>query len=208
MVWTSVSIDCWLVTIASCRFSWYFESWSHRVLLSTSATHSRASALHISLRWPFNTCTWESFPRVRFTSGSIHSATFPSIGIHSKSDNCASDDFLIHASLIYEDCAWSSVSRAVLALDALVHILQHTPELQHLQVKTVVSDKTTTIDISRLRLTSLHLTYSSNFGEDLIALFQQMSALRHIPLKTYSLHFSERDLERFIVAQLPELERF
>lgn len=186
----------------------YFESWSHRVLLPTPATHSRASAFHVSLRRPSDTCTSERFLRVRFTSGSIHSATFPSIGIHSKSDNCASDDFLMHTSLIYEDCAWSSVSRTVLASDALVHILQHTSELQHLQVKTVVSDKTTTVDIPRLRLTSLHLIYFSNSGEDLIALFRQMPALRRIQLNIYSLYFSDRELEKFIVAHLLQLERF
>ena len=75
-------------------------------------------SIFVIFLWPSDICTSKRFPCVWFTLGSVHLATFPSIGIRSKSDNGASDDFLMHASLIYQDYARSSVSRAVLALDA------------------------------------------------------------------------------------------
>lgn len=95
----------------------------------------------------------------------------------------------------------------VFSFDKLVHILKHTPQLQHLAARLICTSAAASIKILRLGLSSLHLSYDSNSTEALIALFKKMPNLRRLKLDL-SLCLSGDELKRIIVSHLPKLECF
>ena len=95
----------------------------------------------------------------------------------------------------------------VFSFDKLVHILKHTPQLQHLAARLICTSAAASMKIPRLCLSSLHLSYDSNSTEALIALFKKMPHLRRLKLDL-NLCLSGDELKRIIVSHLPKLECF